>query len=287
VTVVWLDDYMSWVSTLTGWAESRVPRKLAKFVHSSGTAIDEGRYPFHYTLPPLALKEKWEAKVGGTCRACGRQSTTLMVCTWCKNNRYCNRACQKNDWREHRMNCMDPGETQLGVRLPMVAVPLGAPLPRLFQGGEHMRFGYFGPLLADLHPGEEWRRLFRKLRVDGRVATNDPRPGARLRGVDGLSTVKAVSVPFDEWAGGTRQGLVIPSLEAIRSLAGIRLRECSAAHGRARQAYEVELDPGMMFVSGWMMTVHSLRLDMTADRAARWVPSVAASIRRYPLDVVE
>jgi hypothetical protein len=98
------------------------------------------------------------------------------------------------------MNCNNL-EGQVGICLPMVAVPRGAPLPRLFEGGEHMRWGYFGLHLADLHPGEDWRRLFRKLRVDGRVTTSNPRPGASLNGLHGLSTRKAVSVPFDESAG--------------------------------------------------------------------------------------
>jgi hypothetical protein len=87
-------------------------------------------------------------------------------------------------------------------------------------------------------------------------------------------------------AGGTRQSLVIPSLKAVRSSAGIRLRERAAVCGRVSHTYEVELDPGMMFVSGWMQTVDG-RLDVTADRATRWLSTMVASVRRYPLDVIE
>jgi hypothetical protein len=162
----------------------------------------------------------------------------------------------------------------------------GAPLPSLYQGGEHLRWGYFGCLLSDLQLGDAWKRLFRKLRVDGRVVADDPRPGVRLRGLDGLRGGKAVSVPFDEWAAGSLQGLVVPSLEVTRDSAGVKLRECVIVRGRSSQSYEVELDADMMFVGGWMRTVDG-RVDISADRAARWVSFALASVRRYPLDVVE
>ena len=39
----------------------------------------------------------------GPCPPCGKIATTK--CTGCKNVYYCNRACQKKDWKTHKSAC--------------------------------------------------------------------------------------------------------------------------------------------------------------------------------------
>lgn len=39
----------------------------------------------------------------GPCPPCGKIATTK--CTGCKNVYYCNRTCQKKDWKTHKPSC--------------------------------------------------------------------------------------------------------------------------------------------------------------------------------------
>lgn len=287
VPVVWLDEYLSWVSEQTGWAKDRVPRSVARLVHDSGTERGYGRFPFHFPILPVKLLNEWRAKMEGTCKACGKASLRLKVCAGCKRVRYCDTTCQKANWGEHRDDCIDPGPSQIGVRIPAVTVSRGHPLQRLYQGGEHMCWGYFGCFLSDLQLGDWWRMLYRKLRMDGQIVTDDARPGMILPlAIQMMRVGKAVSILFDDWAAGSVRGLVIPSLEIKRDSAGVKMRECVIVQGRICPSYEVELDLGMMFVRGAMGTIIG-RVDLSADRAARWLSTAVASVRRYPFDVVE
>jgi hypothetical protein len=40
-----------------------------------------------------------------TCAHCNTASTTLQICNNCKNASYCNRDCQKADWKWHKATC--------------------------------------------------------------------------------------------------------------------------------------------------------------------------------------
>ena len=40
------------------------------------------------------------------CDSCGRTGTSLRACTGCGTVKYCNQACQKAAWKEHRTNCV-------------------------------------------------------------------------------------------------------------------------------------------------------------------------------------
>ncbi|KAK3377040.1 hypothetical protein B0T24DRAFT_665870 [Lasiosphaeria ovina] len=50
-------------------------------------------------VPALAMPE--------ACRACGRIDATLKACGRCRAVKYCTAACQKKDWKKHRMECED------------------------------------------------------------------------------------------------------------------------------------------------------------------------------------
>ncbi|KAK0443909.1 uncharacterized protein EV420DRAFT_1014153 [Desarmillaria tabescens] len=39
------------------------------------------------------------------CASCGAQSEHLQVCSACKRQYYCSRACQRSDWKRHKPNC--------------------------------------------------------------------------------------------------------------------------------------------------------------------------------------
>ncbi|KAK0499491.1 hypothetical protein EDD18DRAFT_853911 [Armillaria luteobubalina] len=39
------------------------------------------------------------------CAFCGTQSGHLQVCSVCKRQRYCSRACQRSDWKRHKRDC--------------------------------------------------------------------------------------------------------------------------------------------------------------------------------------
>jgi hypothetical protein len=43
-----------------------------------------------------------------TCQKCGLVTTNeLSKCSKCKTARYCDRACQKADWKQHKKQCID------------------------------------------------------------------------------------------------------------------------------------------------------------------------------------
>lgn len=46
------------------------------------------------------------------CQACGKESLKLSTCGNCKNVVYCNRKCQKKDWKSHKLACHSFQEMQ-------------------------------------------------------------------------------------------------------------------------------------------------------------------------------
>ena len=50
-------------------------------------------------IPPTGASQATE------CDACGRTDTSLKACTGCGKVRYCNQACQKAAWKDHKKNC--------------------------------------------------------------------------------------------------------------------------------------------------------------------------------------
>jgi hypothetical protein len=40
-----------------------------------------------------------------TCAACGNQALQMLKCSRCKAAFYCDAACQKRHWREHKAAC--------------------------------------------------------------------------------------------------------------------------------------------------------------------------------------
>jgi tetratricopeptide (TPR) repeat protein len=45
------------------------------------------------------------AKVEEVCQNCGRGGEVLRQCSRCKKVKYCNRDCQKENWKDHKKNC--------------------------------------------------------------------------------------------------------------------------------------------------------------------------------------
>ena len=45
-----------------------------------------------------------------TCAACGKQQLQMLKCSRCKAAFYCDAACQKRHWREHKAACGAAGE---------------------------------------------------------------------------------------------------------------------------------------------------------------------------------
>lgn len=43
------------------------------------------------------------------CPTCGTKSVQMMMCTQCRGVYYCNRQCQKADWKNHKINCIRRG----------------------------------------------------------------------------------------------------------------------------------------------------------------------------------
>ena len=39
------------------------------------------------------------------CQYCGEKKNDLLQCAACGSVQYCNRACQKSDWKSHKKNC--------------------------------------------------------------------------------------------------------------------------------------------------------------------------------------
>ncbi len=49
-------------------------------------------------------KGKSTAK-GKSCSACGKQSSSLLLCSRCKQARYCDAGCQHKHWPQHKQQC--------------------------------------------------------------------------------------------------------------------------------------------------------------------------------------
>ncbi|KAG0642158.1 hypothetical protein HOY80DRAFT_881952 [Tuber brumale] len=49
-------------------------------------------------------KARLEKEMAGKCRVCGK-TENLMRCGRCKKVEYCSGACQKTDWKEHKVGC--------------------------------------------------------------------------------------------------------------------------------------------------------------------------------------
>ena len=59
-------------------------------------------------LPDRSLG--WECRCG-TCAACGKKQLQMLRCSRCKAAFYCDAACQKRHWQEHKAAC---GEAAAG-----------------------------------------------------------------------------------------------------------------------------------------------------------------------------
>lgn len=53
-----------------------------------------------------AIEEEKEVEEVEKCKTCGVKSSTLKKCSGCQSVLYCNRECQKHDWKKHRHECV-------------------------------------------------------------------------------------------------------------------------------------------------------------------------------------
>lgn len=56
-------------------------------------------------LAELNLDQMEEASGSDVCDNCGNSKPDLKACTRCEKVKYCNHACQKAAWREHKKVC--------------------------------------------------------------------------------------------------------------------------------------------------------------------------------------
>ena len=42
---------------------------------------------------------------GGVCHNCDARRSALLLCAGCGSAQYCDRTCQKSDWKKHKKNC--------------------------------------------------------------------------------------------------------------------------------------------------------------------------------------
>ena len=55
-----------------------------------------------YNLVPENLEEKWKNQCW-SCERKGQVNLALLCCSVCKLGRYCNAACQRKDWKVHKV----------------------------------------------------------------------------------------------------------------------------------------------------------------------------------------
>ncbi len=55
----------------------------------------------------IAVKEKlFHTNTKYTCSNCGASSDKMMRCSWCNLSYYCDKTCQKENWKLHRLICI-------------------------------------------------------------------------------------------------------------------------------------------------------------------------------------
>jgi hypothetical protein len=273
-----LQPFLEAVRRMTRLKEIAVPRLAARLAYNQKMAVQEGTLdkptglekPFNFRTSFnraefIGACKMWSGCSNPECKKpFGYKNSELSKCAKCKKARYCNKDCQKEDWKSwgHKELCSPgpkpPGELKvIAVLMPAEAkavlnsagVARGAPLP--FPLSRDDVEGNFKGLLEDLLGAaglslvQQWKRVERQSRIlnrDGSVAER-LRKNTGQKSVVNCYTMHA----FDSSSLGLEIEddvlLVVPGLEIVRNSGGITITRYTVVRFLQRIGHRIKLDP--------------------------------------------
>jgi energy-coupling factor transporter ATP-binding protein EcfA2 len=79
--------------------------KIIDHHHHSSQVIDHHSSQTTSRMQPVSSSGPGVRVPSSSCASCGKNSAELKKCSACKKTKYCDRTCQKKDWKKHKKVC--------------------------------------------------------------------------------------------------------------------------------------------------------------------------------------